>query len=60
MNCNPWCRAQYSETEVKNNKKLPRDNSESIFHTMGSEIIKPEMSNEEPTNTEKANYQLTV
>lgn len=55
MNCKPWCRAQYSETEVKNNMKLPQDNSESIFHTMGSEIIKPEMSNEDPTNTEKAN-----
>lgn len=55
MNCKPWCRAWYSETEVKNNMKLPQDNSESIFHMMGSEIIKPEMSNEDPNNTEKAN-----
>lgn len=55
MNCKLWCRPQYSETEVKNNMNLPQDNSENIFHTMGSEIIKPKMSNEDPTNTEKAN-----
>lgn len=54
MSCKPWCRAQYSETKVKNNVKLPQDNSESIFHTMGSDIIKPETSNEDPTNTEKS------
>lgn len=55
MNCKPLCRAWYSEPEVKNNMKLPQDKSENIFHTMGSEIIKPEMSNEDPNNTEKAN-----